>query len=96
MPQHLNAMCAIMMIQAGFAKVFEEGAHLLAAALEAGFFALPDALHLVDHEERVATDVEAGGAGVGAGVAQPFEDGFEGGDEGVIFGFIVGGMIAKA
>ena len=64
MPQHLNTMRAIMMIQARFAKVFEQGAHLLAAALQAGFFALPDALHLVDHQKRVAADVEAGGAGV--------------------------------
>ncbi len=95
MPQHFNAVGAVMMGETGFAKVFEEGAHLLAAALQTRFFALPEALHLVDHKEGVAANVEAGGAGVGAGVAQAFEECFEGGDQGVIFGFIVGGMIAK-
>lgn len=85
-----------MVIEPPFAELLEQGAGLLAAVLEPGFFALPAAMNLVDHQEGVAPNLDAGSFGVGASRAQPFEDGFEGRKQGVVFGFVIGALIAKA
>ena len=65
------------------------------AGTKARFFALPFALDLVEHQQRIAPYDQARGLGIGPSVAQSLERGFECSDQRIVFGFVVGHLLAK-